>query len=78
MNKKQKQHQSIVPGNATAVNVVNQDLGFALRTWKRKVKNTGVLEKTKDNKEFIKPSVKRRQQRQAAQFMQRIKSLNSL
>jgi ribosomal protein S21 len=77
MNKKQKQHQSIVPGNATAVNVVNQDLGFALRTWKRKVKNTGVLEKTKDNKEFIKPSVKRRQQRQAAQFMQRIKNLNS-
>ena len=77
MNKHQKQHQSILPGNATAVNVVNQDLGFALRTWKRKVKNTGVLEKTKDNKEFIKPSVKRRQQRQAAQFMQRIKNLNS-
>jgi ribosomal protein S21 len=77
MNKKQKQHQSIVPGNAAAVNVINQDLGFALRTWKRKVKLTGVLEKTKDNKEFIKPSVKRRQQRKAAQFMQRIKDLNS-
>ena len=77
MNKKQKQHQSIVPGNAAAVNVINQDLGFALRTWKQKVKLTGVLEKTKDNKEFIKPSVKRRQQRKAAQFMQRIKDLNS-
>jgi hypothetical protein len=49
MNKKQKQHQSIVPGNATAVNVVNQDLGFALRTWKRKVKDAGVLEYVKDN-----------------------------
>ena len=77
MNKKQKQHQSIVPGNAAAVNVINQDLGFALRLWKRKVKTTGVLEKTKDNKEFIKPSVKRRQQRQAAKFMQRIKDLNT-
>lgn len=77
MNKKQKQHQSIVPGNAAAVNVLNQDLGFALRLWKRKVKNSAVLEKTKDNKEFIKPSVKRRQQLQAAKFMQRIKDLNS-
>jgi ribosomal protein S21 len=77
MNKKQKQHQSIVPGNASAVTVVNQDLGFALRTWKRKVKATGVLEKTKDNKEFIKPSVKRRQQKQAAQFMQKVRHLNS-
>lgn len=80
MNKKQKQHQSIVPGNATAVNVVGtqrEDLSFALRLWKRKVKTSGVLEKTKDNKEFIKPSVKRRQQRQAAQFIQKIRDLNS-
>jgi ribosomal protein S21 len=78
MNKKQKQHQTIVPGNPTAVKVVNQDLGFAMRTWKRKVKATEVLEKTKDRKEFIKPSVKRRKQKQAAQFMQRIKDLHSL
>jgi len=78
MNKKQKQHQCIVPGNAAAVNVVNQDLGFALRTWKRKVKAIGVLEKTRDNKEFIKPSVKRRQQLKAAQFIQKIKDSNAI
>lgn len=80
MNKKQKQHQSIVPGNATAVNVVGaqrEDLAFALRLWKRKVKTSGVLEKIKDNKEFIKPSVKQRQQRQQAQFIQKIRNLNS-
>jgi len=77
MNKKQKQHQSIIPGNATAVSVVNQDLGFALRLWKRKIKTSEVLEKTKDRKEFMKPSVKRRQQRQSAQFIQKIKDLNS-
>jgi ribosomal protein S21 len=77
MNKKQKQHQSIIPGNASAVSVVNQDLGFAMRLWKRKVKTSEVLEKTKDRKEFTKPSVERRKQKQAAQFIQKIRNLNS-
>jgi small subunit ribosomal protein S21 len=77
MNKKQKQHQTTVPGNALAVNVINNDLAFALRTWKRKVKSSEVLESIKDRKEFIKPSVKRRQQRQSAQFIQKIKDLNN-
>jgi ribosomal protein S21 len=80
MNKKQKQHQSIVPGNAVAVNVIGtqrEDLGFALKIWKRKVKASGVLEKIKDNKEFVKPSVTKRKQRQAAQFIQKIRNLNS-
>ena len=78
MNKKQKQHQTIVPGNSTAVNVVNHDLGFALRTWKRKVKDSGVLEYVKENRTFIKPSVKRRQQLKAAQFIQKIKDSNAI
>lgn len=80
MNKKQKQHQTTVAGNPLAVNVVGtqrEDLAFALKIWKRKVKLSEVLEKTKDRREFIKPSVKKRKQLQAAQFMQRIKDLNS-
>ena len=80
MNKKQKQHQTIVPGNALAVNVVGtqrEDLGFALKVWKRKVKNSGILERIKDRKEFEKPSVRKRKQLQAAQFIQKIKDLNS-
>jgi ribosomal protein S21 len=80
MNKKQKQHQTLVPGNPLAVNVVGnqrEDLSFALKSWKRKVKASGVLEKTKDRKEFIKASVVKRKQKQAAQFIQRIKDLNS-
>lgn len=80
MNKKQKQHQTTVAGNPLAVNVVGtqrEDLAFALKIWKRKVKSSEVLEKTKDRREFIKPSVKKRKQLQAAQFMQRIKDLNS-
>ena len=80
MNKKQKQHQTTVAGNPLAVNVIGtarEDLAFALKTWKRKVKTSGVLEKVKDRREFIKPSVKKRKQLQAAQFRQRIKDLNS-
>jgi hypothetical protein len=35
------------------------------------------LERIKDRKEFEKPSVTKRKQLQAAQFIQRIKDLNS-
>ena len=80
MNKKKKQHQTTVAGNPLAVNVIGsqrEDLGFALKSWKRKVKNAGILERVKDRKEFEKPSVTKRKQLQAAQFMQRIKDLNS-
>jgi ribosomal protein S21 len=81
MNKKQKQHQTIVPGKPLAVNVIGnqrEDLGFALKAWKRKIKNSGILETIKENKEFIKPSVKRRKQRIDAAFIQMIKDRNSL
>ena len=80
MSKKQKQHQTIVPGNPLAVNVVGtqrEDLGFALKVWKRKVKNSGILKRIKDLKEFEKPSVTKRKQLQAAKFIQKIKDLNS-
>jgi small subunit ribosomal protein S21 len=77
MNKKQKQHQTIVPGNATAVNVVNQDLGFALRTWKRKVKDSGVLEYVKENRTFTKPSVKRRDDIAKAKYRQHMQDLQN-
>ena len=77
MNKKQKQHQTIVPGQSTAVNVVNQDLGFALRTWKRKVKDSGALEYVKDNRTFTKPSVKRRNDISKARYRQQMQDLQN-
>jgi ribosomal protein S21 len=40
------------------------------------LKASGILESIKDRKEFEKPSVKRRKQLQAAQFMQRVRDLN--
>lgn len=80
MNKKQKQHQSIVPGNALAIKVngtQREDLSFALKMWKQRIKSSGVLDAVKQNQEFIKPSVQKRQMKKKASFIQRIKDLNS-
>ena len=80
MSKKQKQHQMIVPGQSMAVHVpgsTREDLAAALKTWKRKVKMSGVLEATKDRKEFIKPSVLKRQQHANAAYMQMVRDLHS-
>jgi small subunit ribosomal protein S21 len=79
MNKKQKQHQTTVPGNPLAVKVVGtqrEDLGFALKAFKRKIKSSGILESVKDRKEFEKISVRKRKQIQRAQFIQKIKDRN--
>ena len=81
MNKKQKQHQTIVPGAAFAVNVIGstrEDLSFALKAWKRKIKKSEVLEKTRDLREFIKPSVKKRKQLIAAKFIQKVRDRHSI
>lgn len=78
MNKKQKQHQSIMPGHSTAVNVTGtqrEDLAFALKMWKRKVKESGVLEIVKERKTFTKPSVAKRAQRIDAAYRQRMQDL---
>ena len=80
MSKKQKQHQAIVPGNTLAVKVPGssrEDLAYALKAWKRKIKSSGILEEVKERKEFIKPSVKKRKQLQNAKFMQMVRNLHA-
>ena len=80
MSKKQKQHQAIVPGNTLAVKVTGssrEDLAYALKAWKRKIKSSGILEEVKERKEFIKPSVKKRKQLQNAKFMQMVRNLHA-
>lgn len=81
MTKKQKQHQTIVPGAALAVNVIGttrEDLSFALKAWKRKIKKSEVLEKTRALREFIKPSVIKRKQLIAAKFIQKVRDRHSI
>ena len=76
MNKRQKQHKSIVPGNGTAIAIINNDLSFALRTFKRKIKESKILDNYKNNQTFTKPSVKRRTQVSKAKYIQYIKDLH--
>jgi ribosomal protein L22 len=42
------------------------------------LKNSEILEQTKDRKEFLKPSVRKRKQLQDAKFIQMIRDRNSL
>ena len=77
MNKREKQHKTILPGNGNAVSVVNKDLSFALRTFKRKIKESKILDYYKGNQEFIKHSVKRRNQINRAKYIQTIRDLDN-
>lgn len=75
MNKKQKYHQSILPGTTSGSKVVNRDINFALRMWKKKLKESDVLNDVKSRKEFIKPSATKRMQMNNAVYMQQIRDL---
>lgn len=74
MNKKQKHHQSVVPGSGTSVNVINRDLNFALRIWKRKLKTADILTAVKDRREYTKPSIIKRKQKTKAVYIQKIRT----
>ena len=76
MNKKQKEHKSIVSGNTLAVEVVDKDITFALKTFKRKMKRIGTIQHIKENRTFTKPSVKRRAQKINAKYIQKIKDMH--
>lgn len=80
MNRKQKQHQTTVAGTPLAVNVIGtqrEDLAFALKIWKRKVKDAGILETIKNEKTFTKPSVRRREVMSKAKYRQKMYDLNN-
>jgi len=76
MNKKLKYHQSIIPGHGIGSKVVNKDINFALRNWKRKLKNSNILLELKEKREYIKPSARKRQQLITAKYTQMIKDLH--
>ena len=74
MNKKQKMHQTTVPGNGLGVRVIGGDIAYALKQFKRRVKKSAVLQKTFDRAQFTKPSVIKRADRDRAAFIQQIRS----
>ena len=50
-----------------------QKIEQALKQLKRKFRDTGVLKQIRDNKEFTKPSVKRRREIQKAKYIQKLR-----
>tara|TARA_R100000664_G_C2658066_1_gene75555 strand:+ start:166 stop:402 length:237 start_codon:yes stop_codon:yes gene_type:complete len=77
MSRRKKEFLSIAPGNKTGVLVVNGDINFALRQFKRIVKKSGTLFEHKNRTHYTKPSTKRRKKRLSAIFSQRLESKRS-
>lgn len=75
-NKKVRKEQMIVPGRFRAARVVNGNIEAALRFFKRQMKESEILQEVKDRREYIKPSARRRKQKDDAirrEYIRRIR-----
>lgn len=71
MSKKKKEFLSIVPGSPTGAEVVNGDLKYAIRKWKKRLKDSGTMRSVYENQEYTKPSTQRRKIKLDAIYKQR-------
>ena len=74
MNKKHKIWQSHIPGVPLGASVVKGDVGFAIRFWKRAIKDAGTMQELRERRYFKKKSSKRREQMDSAKYFQQINS----
>jgi len=91
MNKKHKIWQSHLPGHALGASVVNTrfkdrktgkvetkgDVAFAIRFWKRALKDAGTLQEVKERRFHQKKSDKRREQIAKAKYHQQCEDLRN-
>ena len=56
--------------------VIKGNINKALKIFKRKFKQTGILKKVRDNKNYTKPTTKRRKQKEKAILKQKYKEEN--
>ena len=81
MNKKMKRQKSILPG-ALGVRVIktkqypNGDINFALRSFKKELKQSGKLEELRERRYFIPKSAKKREQMKRAKYFQWVDDLH--
>lgn len=61
-----KREEQFLYGHALGVKVINKNVEAALRKWKRIVKESGVIDEYKSRREYIKPTTKRRKQKNDA------------
>ena len=83
MNKKMKRNKSILPGVEVGVRVVKTkqhprgDINFALRSFKKELKQSGKLTELRERRYFRKKSDIRREQIKRARYFQRMESLHN-
>tara|TARA_A100001201_G_scaffold115543_1_gene99184 strand:+ start:112 stop:363 length:252 start_codon:yes stop_codon:yes gene_type:complete len=83
MNKKMKRQKSILPG-ALGVRVVktkqhpNGDINFALRSFKKDLKQSGKLQELKERRYFVPKSAKKRDQMKRAKYFQWVEDQNRI
>lgn len=66
-NKKVRKTDMIIIGKPNSVKVVNKNVEAALRLWKKTLKDSGKIEWIKANREYVKPTTERREQRNKAE-----------
>jgi small subunit ribosomal protein S21 len=66
-----KQNSFIIPGPSIGVKVIDGNVEHALRRLKRKVKESGIIQAAKRNKQYYKPSAIKRLQKQKAIMLQK-------
>jgi ribosomal protein S21 len=78
ISKKQKHFASIQPGVEVGAKVVKVgdrgDISFALRKWKKGLKDSGKLETLKARQEYIPPSVTKRIAKERAKFLAQLET----
>ena len=81
MNKKMKRQKSILPG-ATGVRVIktkqhpNGDINFALRSFKKELKQSNKLDELKERRYYIPKSAKKREMMKRAKYFQWVEDIN--
>jgi len=81
MNKKMKRQKSILPG-ALGVKVVKTkqqprgDINFALRSFKKELKQSGKLQELRERRYFVPKSAKKREMMKRAKYFQWVEDQN--
>jgi ribosomal protein S21 len=81
MNKKMKRQKSILPG-ALGVRVIKTkqypkgDINFALRSFKKELKQSGKMEELRERRYFVPKSAKKREQMKRAKYFQWVDDQN--
>ena len=76
MSKQSKQRQSIIPGATVAVKVSTTkqypkgDINFALKAFKRILKESGKIENLKNRRHYVSKSQKRKEELNRAKYYQ--------